>query len=290
MRSHRFMNQALITTLGQAPAVDSIASYLHWANSVPMLSAEREYELAKRLQNEGDIEAAKELILPHIRYVARIAKDFSGYGLAFADLVQEGSIGLMKAVKRFDPDQGVRLASYAVHWIKSEMHEFVIKNWRIVKMATTKAQRKLFFNLRKHKKRLGWQTEAEIKAVALDLNVSEQDVKQMELRLASYDECFDGPLGGSDDELATAPVHYLTHDNSDPALALIQQDQKFQHLQQLQAALTSLDERSQSIIQQRWMNENKTTLQDLAKQFNVSIERVRQLEKAAMNKIKSQLT
>lgn len=284
------MNQALVTSLGQAPTVDSIASYLHWANSVPMLSAEREYELATKLRQDGDIDAAKELILAHIRYVARIARDFSGYGLAFADLVQEGSIGLMKAVKRFDPDQGVRLASYAVHWIKSEMHEFVIKNWRIVKVATTKAQRKLFFNLRKHKKRLGWQTDAEIKAVAHDLNVSEQDVRQMELRLSSFDESFDGPVGGSDEELATAPVHYLTHNNSDPALAIMHQDQQFQRLQQLQVALASLDERSQSIIKQRWIQENKATLQDLAKQFNISIERVRQLEKAAMAKVRELLT
>ncbi len=279
------MTQSLTTFTPAMPASSSIASYLNWANSVPMLSAEDEYQLAKRLRDENDLEAAKALILPHIRYVARIARDFMGYGLAYADLVQEGTIGLMKAVKRFDPDMGVRLASYAVHWIKSEMHEFIIRNWRIVKIATTKSQRKLFFNLRKQKKRLGWQTEAEVQAVAKDLNVSPNDVRTMEMRLANFDESFDGPMD-TPEELSRAPAHTLANKSANPETQLTIIDTKNRQLEALRNALAKLDERSRDILKQRWLTESKATLQDLSKQFNISIERVRQLEKMAMAKVK----
>jgi RNA polymerase sigma-32 factor len=282
------MTQALTPYTFSAPAVGSVSAYLNWANSIPLLTAEEEYQLAKRLRDHNDIEAAKQLILPHIRYVARIARDFMGYGLAFSDLVQEGSIGLMKAVKRFDPDMGVRLASYAVHWIKSEMHEFVIKNWRIVKIATTKAQRKLFFNLRKQKKRLGWHTEAEIQAVAEDLNVSVHDVRTMEMRMTQYDEAFDAP-DDADENNGWAPTHYLEHKDADPALQVMQNDNRQQQRTQLHQALAQLDARSREILTARWLSETKATLQSLANTYQVSIERIRQIEKAAMTKVKTQL-
>jgi RNA polymerase sigma-32 factor len=235
-------------------------------HNIPVLTAEEEYDLATRLHRDGDLEAAQRLVLSHLRFVARIAKGYSGYGLPVADLIQEGNIGLMKAVKRFDPDKGVRLVSFAVHWIRAEIHEYVIRNWRIVKIATIKAQRKLFFNLRSAKQRLGWLNQEEVEAVADDLGVTPANVLEMERRLAQPDTSFDLPSETEEDEGSFTPAAYLAApETSDPALALEQDDySKFQHLR-LENALASLDERSRDIVRQRWLDdENKAMLHELA--------------------------
>ncbi len=256
-----------------------------------MLTAAEEKQLAERLVQDEDLQAAQKLIMSHLRFVVHIAKGYAGYGLPQADLIQEGNIGLMKAVKRFDPTVGVRLVSFAVHWIKAEIHEFVLKNWRIVKVATTKAQRKLFFNLRKSKKRLGWFNREEIKTVAETLGVSEREVVEMESRMSNSDMAFD--LSNDDDDNATtsfAPVQYLEDHSSDVADTVEQQQWDNHANQKLAAALRTLDERSQDIINSRWLLDSKQTLQDLADKYSVSAERVRQLEKNAMKKLQAAMS
>jgi RNA polymerase sigma-32 factor len=268
------------------PQTGSIETYVQAVSSINMLSAEDERGLAERLQQDDDLQAARKLIMSHLRFVVHIAKSYSGYGLPQADLIQEGNIGLMKAVKRFDPSVGVRLVSFAVHWIKAEIHEFVLKNWRIVKVATTKAQRKLFFNLRKNKKRLGWFTHAEVQKVAEDLGVSTKEVLQMEARMSSHDQAFD--LSADDDESGSfAPVQFLEDKSEDVESEVINADWDSNASGRLYAAIKTLDERSQHIIQTRWLSDDKTTLQDLADKYQVSAERVRQIEKNAMKKLQN---
>lgn len=264
----------------------SIEAYIRAANEYPMLTAEEEKELAQRLYYKEDLEAAKRLILSHLRFVIHVARGYSGYGLPQADLIQEGNIGLMKAVKRFNPEVGVRLVSFAVHWIKAEIHEYVLRNWRIVKVATTKAQRKLFFNLRKTKQRLGWFNENEVDMVAKELNVSTQDVIEMESRMSGVDVAFDMPTDAEDDEVF-APSRYLEDHNSNFAAELESENYETQATEQLANAMESLDARSQDIIRARWLDENKATLHDLAAKYNVSAERIRQLETNALKKLKS---
>ena len=271
------------------PQTGSIETYMQAVSGIDMLSAEEEKGLAERLQQDGDLEAARKLIMSHLRFVVHIAKSYSGYGLPQADLVQEGNIGLMKAVKRFDPSVGVRLVSFAVHWIKAEIHEFVLRNWRIVKVATTKAQRKLFFNLRKNKKRLGWFSHDEVQKVAKDLGVSTKEVLQMEARMSSQDQAFD--LSADDDESANfSPAQYLEDKTTDVEADVINADWDTDASNRLYAALKTLDERSQHIIQTRWLSDDKTTLQDLADKYQVSAERVRQIEKNAMKKLQGCMT
>ena len=281
---------AMALTVGQQSA--SMDGYLQAVSTIPMLKVEEEQELAKKLQEEGDLSAAKQLIMSHLRFVAHIAKSYSGYGLPQADLIQEGNIGLMKAVKRFDPSVGVRLVSFAVHWIKAEIHEFVLKNWRIVKVATTKAQRKLFFNLRKNKKRFGWFNQAEVSTVASELGVSEKEVREMESRMSGQDMGFD--LTGDDNDDAPtstySPVQYLTDGSADLADDIEQQQWQEQSHTRLFSALKTLDERSQDIVSARWLSDDKATLQELAEKYSVSAERVRQLEKTAMKKLQSAMS
>ena len=267
----------------------NLDSYIRIANQYPILSAEQEKELAERYYYDEDLEAAKQLILSHMRFVIHIARGYLGYGLPLADLIQEGNIGLMKAVKRFDPNVGVRLVSFAVHWVKAEIHEYVLKNWRIVKVATTKAQRKLFFNLRKNKHRLAWFNEDEIQKVADDLGVSPQEVREMESRMTGQDLGFDLPVGEDDSEAYT-PSMYLEDNSSNFADELEDEEQMGEATAQLAYALSTLDERSQDIIKTRWLDENKATLQELADKYNISAERVRQLENAALKKIKDAVT
>ncbi|MCW8876850.1 MAG: RNA polymerase sigma factor RpoH [Kangiellaceae bacterium] len=282
------MSKAL-TAVSMSVPQGNIESYITAIHSVPVLSAENERALATRYQEEGDLNAVRELILSHLRFVVHIARSYSGYGLPQADLIQEGNVGLMKAVKRFDPSVGVRLISFAVHWIKAEIHEFVLKNWRIVKVATTKAQRKLFFNLRGAKKSLNWLNNDEIKAVAEDLGVSEVEVRRMESRLNSRDTAFDLP-NDADEETSFAPAAYLESPEEDPAQALEQQNWDDFHQKRLFNAMQSLDQRSQEIIAARWLSDEKTTLQELAEKYQVSAERIRQLEKNAMNKLKNTMS
>ncbi|MBE9532616.1 MAG: RNA polymerase sigma factor RpoH [Proteobacteria bacterium] len=268
--------------------ISDLNSYSNIVHNTPLLTAEEEYDLATRLQEDGDRDAAQRLVLSHLRFVNRIAKGYSGYGLPVADLVQEGNIGLMKAVKRFDPTKGVRLVSFAVHWIRAEIHEYVIRNWRIVKIATTKAQRKLFFNLRSAKKRLGWLNKEEVEAVAKDLDVTPENVMDMERRLSQPDASFDLPSDSDDEESTFSPVAYLTApENSDPSQELEQADFSNHQHQKLLDALATLDERSRDIVSQRWLNEDgKSTLHTLAAQYQVSAERIRQIESNAMKKLK----
>ncbi len=261
-----------------------LAAYIQNVSAIPVLSVERERELAEDLYYNGNVDAARELVMSHLRFVVHIAKSYAGYGLPQADLVQEGNVGLMKAVKRFDPNKGVRLVSFAVHWIKAEIHEYILRNWRIVKVATTKAQRKLFFNLRSAKKRLAWLSNDEAAAVASDLGVEVKDVRQMEGRLAATDLGFDGEA--DDDGNGYAPVHYLEDKSGDPALLLESADWEANSHAGLERALEELDERSRDILQSRWLSENKATLHELAAKYDVSAERIRQLEKNAMKKMK----
>ncbi|WP_105873703.1 RNA polymerase sigma factor RpoH, partial [Haemophilus influenzae] len=264
----------------------SIEGYIRAANEYPMLTAEEEKELAERLYYHEDLDAAKKLILSHLRFVIHVARGYSGYGLPQADLIQEGNIGLMKAVKRFNPEVGVRLVSFAVHWIKAEIHEYVLRNWRIVKVATTKAQRKLFFNLRKTKQRLGWFNENEVDMVANELGVSKEDVIEMESRMSGADVGFDLPTDDAETE-TYSPALYLEDKSSNFAAALENENFESQATEQLGAALQSLDARSQDIIKARWLDDNKATLHDLAAKYNVSAERIRQLETNALKKLKS---
>lgn len=264
----------------------SIEGYIRAANEYPMLTAEEEKELAERLYYHEDLDAAKKLILSHLRFVIHVARGYSGYGLPQADLIQEGNIGLMKAVKRFNPEVGVRLVSFAVHWIKAEIHEYVLRNWRIVKVATTKAQRKLFFNLRKTKQRLGWFNENEVDIVANELGVSKEDVIEMESRMSGADVGFDLPTDDAETETYSLAL-YLEDKSSNFAAELENENFESQATEQLGAALQSLDARSQDIIKARWLDDNKATLHDLAAKYNVSAERIRQLETNALKKLKS---
>ena len=268
-----------------APGRD-LNAYVQTISAFPVLSAEQEKELAERFYYESDLEAARELVLCHLRFVVHLARSYRGYGLAEGDLIQEGNVGLMKAVKRFNPEVGVRLVSFAVHWIKAEMPEFILKNWRIVKVATTKAQRKLFFNLRRSKKRLAWLTREETKAVAEELGVSEQEVTRMEGRLAASDLTFEAPNEADEEDAPNAPVYYLASSEPDPADLVAEQDWQSESSEKLRHALVALDDRSRDVIQQRWLADDKTTLQDLAYEYGVSAERIRQIEKNAMNKLK----
>ena len=270
-------------------ASGSLDAYISAAYQMPILSADEEKSLAIRLRDHQDLESARSLITHHLRFVIQVARGYSGYGLALADLIQEGNIGLMKAVKRFDPELNVRLVSFAVHWIRAEIHEFILRNWRIVKVATTKAQRKLFFNLRSKKKRLGWLNNSEVEAVASDLGVAPADVLEMESRLSGQDLGFDSPTSVDDDEGFTAPATYLTHQSDDPATATENEDWTDHQTSALTNALENLDDRSRSIIEARWLSEKKKTLHDLADQFGVSAERIRQLESNALKKLKGSL-
>jgi RNA polymerase sigma-32 factor len=267
-------------------SVGTFDSYLNVVGQMPKLTPEQEHDLAVRYRDSGDLEAAKELVMSNLRFVAHVARGYSGYGLPLPDIIQEGNIGLMKAVKRFDPDVGVRLVSFAVHWIKAEIHEYVIKNWRIVKVATTKAQRKLFFNLRKSKNHLGWLTHDEAQAIATDLDVDIKIVYEMEKRMDGQDMAFDLPLDDSDDASYTAPESYLMQHNADPAMLLENSDWQGHEEDLLADALANLDERSLDILNSRWLSDEKATLHELADKYNVSAERIRQLEKNAMKKLK----
>lgn len=277
-----------LQAIGQLSPGHDLNGYIQTVNTIAVLSAQEEHALAVQLHQKGDLDAARRLVMSHLRFVVHIARSYSGYGLQQADLIQEGNVGLMKAVKRFDPAQGVRLVSFAVHWIKAEIHEFVLRNWRIVKVATTKAQRKLFFNLRGAKKRLSWMNTAEVNAIAKDLDVKPTVVREMENRLASHDAGFDASAT-DDEEGYQAPVNYLEDSRFDPAVQLEDADHEQNASRRLAQALGQLDERARNILQQRWLVEHKATLHDLADQYGVSAERIRQLEKAAMKKIRSVL-
>lgn len=266
--------------------ISSIEAYLSYVNQIPLLTLEEEQNLANQLVKSQDLTAARRLILAHLRYVARVAKGYLGYGLPLADLIQEGNIGLMKAVKRFDPSKGVRLVTFAMHWIKAEIHEYILKNWRIVKIATTKAQRKLFFNLRGLKKHLNWMSNDEVKEVAKDLGVKPETVREMEMRLSQVDTAFESHED-DDDEGYYSPSAYLEDNRYNPATQLEQDNWTEQASDAIHTALDKLDARSQDIIRTRWLNESKLTLQDLADKYQLSAERVRQLEKAAMKKLRA---
>mgnify|MGYP003572294220 FL=1 len=283
---------ALVPRIENLPApVGNLESYIQVVNRMPMLSAEEEQELAQRLRLRNDLEAAQRLIVAHLRFVVHIARGYLGYGLPLADLIQEGNIGLMKAVRRFDPAHGVRLVSFAVHWIRAEIHEFILRNWRIVKVATTKAQRKLFFKLRGSKKRLGWLNHEEVNTVARELGVSAENVLEMESRLNGHDVSFD-PLpeaDGDDDVESFAPSAYLRDEQANPAEALERDDWDEQAVNQLGEALERLDARSRDIVQRRWLSDAKPTLHQLAAEYKVSAERIRQLENSAMKKLRAAL-
>ncbi|QQE88521.1 RNA polymerase sigma factor RpoH [Azotobacter chroococcum] len=267
----------------------NLEAYVHAVNSIPLLTPEQERELADRLYYQQDLEAARQMVLAHLRFVVHIARSYSGYGLAQADLIQEGNVGLMKAVKRFNPKMGVRLVSFAVHWVRAEIHEFILRNWRIVKIATTKAQRKLFFNLRSQKKRLAWLNNDEVEAVAESLGVEPHEVREMESRLSGQDMAFDPATDADDDSAFQAPAHYLEDQRYDPARQLEEADWSDSSAANLHEALDGLDERSRDILYQRWLAEEKATLHDLAAKYKVSAERIRQLEKSALNKLKGSI-
>ena len=276
----RKQRQALLNT-------STLGGYLASVQQIPVLSAEDEAALFVRFQEEGDTEAARQIVLSHLRFVVYIARGYGGYGLALEDLIQQGSVGLMKSVKRFDPAYGVRLVSFAVHWIKAEIHEFILKNWKIVKVATTKAQRKLFFNLRKAKQRLGWFREEEIAQVAENLGVKLEEVLEMEARLAGMDESFD-PSSSEDDDYHASPALYLTQGDVDnPAQRVADEQATALRDQELAQALELLDERSRDIVQSRWLGEDKIVLKDLAKKYQVSLERIRQIEAQAFRKMQA---
>jgi RNA polymerase sigma-32 factor len=264
-------------------------AYISAAFQLPILSAEEEHELAVRLRDRQDLDAARSLVMAHLRFVVRIARGYSGYGLPQHDLIQEGTVGLMKAVRRFDPDMGVRLVSFAVHWVKAEIHEYILRNWRIVKVATTKAQRKLFFNLRSSKKRLGWFSKQEVEEVAEDLGVKPETVLEMEARLANYDLAFDGTGAEDDEGTSMAPAAYLPDLRNEPATQIEQADSAAFEREGLYTALESLDERSRDILQRRWLAESKETLHELADEYGVSAERIRQIEAAALKKLRTTL-
>ncbi len=285
------MSKELVPSHLLVPAgTGSLDAYIQEVNKIPVLTLEEERDLARRYREDGELEAARRMVLAHLRFVVHVAKGYTGYGLNLGDLVQEGNIGLMKAVKRFDPDHGVRLVSFAVHWIRAEMHEFILRNWRIVKVATTKAQRKLFFNLRKSKKRLGWLSYDEVQAVAKDLGVKPEVVLEMESRLSGQDIGFDLPPNADDEVPYVAPVAYLESKSNDPQTELEAEDWSEHHNNLLYAGLEGLDDRSRDIIRSRWLQEDKLTLQELADRYGVSAERIRQLEANALRKMRASMT
>lgn len=268
---------------------DDLNSYLAKIANIDLLTVEEEQKLARRLRDDEDLDAARQLVMSQLRFVVHIARTYKGYGLPMADLVQEGNIGLMKAVKRFDPDVGVRLISFAVHWIRAEIHEYVIRNWRIVKVATTKSQRKLFFKLRSAKKQLNWFSQEEVEAVAADLGVDAKVVVEMESRMHGHDSAFDAPPGASEDRVSLSPSESLFQEQDDPSTILEREDGRSNSLDGLAAGFEILDDRSRTILQRRWLEDEKSTLHELADEYGVSAERIRQIEKAAMKKIKSHL-
>jgi RNA polymerase sigma-32 factor len=283
------MNTALVrptTDLVLAGPVGSLEAYVDRVSRIPVLTREQEVELARKLHDGGDLDAARELVLSHLRFVVHIARGYNGYGLPMGDLIQEGNIGLMKAVKRFDPGVGVRLVSFAVHWIRAEIHEYVLRNWRLVKIATTKAQRKLFFNLRRFKKNLGWLTDAETRAIAEDLGVTAAEVTDMEQRLSSRDLSFDPAPDADEEDGAYSPSTYLPHPEADPSVAVEREQWDEDTAERLSQALETLDERSQHILRSRWMTEEKATLHELADRYGVSAERIRQIEANAIKKLR----
>lgn len=271
-----------------APGRD-LTAYIASVNSIAVLTPELERELAKQYYYDDNVDAARQMVLAHLRFVVHMAKTYSGYGLSQADLIQEGNVGLMKAVKRFNPEVGVRLVSFAVHWIKAEMHEFILRNWRIVKVATTKSQRKLFFNLRSSKKRLGWLNNAEAEAVAQDLGVDAKVVRQMEGRMSGYDTSYDAEPESDDDNAYRAPAYYLQDQSSDLATNVEEKEWSDVLNNSLHNAMSDLDDRSKDILNSRWLTDDKATLHELADKYGISAERIRQLEKNAMNKIKARM-
>lgn len=279
------MSKALQTMEWMTPGAN-LNAYIQGTATVPMLSVEEERSLGEALYYEEDLDAARRLVMSHLRFVVHIARSYSGYGLPLADLIQEGNVGLMKAVRRFNPEKGVRVVSFAVHWIKAEIHEFILRNWRIVKIATTKSQRKLFFNLRSAKKQLQWLTADEAKAVADDLGVEVKDVMEMEMRLTARDSAFDAPADEDDDTVAYAPALYLEDKGADPAQLVESENYEGDNSLRLAEAVKALDERSQDILQRRWLDDKKATLHQLADEYGVSAERIRQLEKNAMKKVR----
>ncbi len=288
------MNQTSATTAMVAnnlpipSALGSLDAYIGAVHQIPVLTVDEEQDLARRFRDDEDLDAARELVHSHLRFVVHVARGYNGYGLQLGDLIQEGNIGLMKAVKRFDPEMGVRLVSFAVHWIRAEMHEFILKNWRIVKVATTKAQRKLFFNLRKSKTRLGWMNDAEVTAVAADLNVSKREVLEMESRLSGRDIGFDAPSDEDDDHAPPSPGAYLMTQDEDPSQAYERADSEGNELELLREGMAGLDKRSRDIVMRRWLDDdNKVTLQELADEYGVSAERIRQIEANALKKMKA---
>jgi RNA polymerase sigma-32 factor len=284
------MSTELVNTSNTLPILlgtSNLDAYMRAARSVPILSLEEEQRLATDLQETGNIESAQKLILPHLRFVIKVANNYAGYGLAVSDLIQEGNIGLMKAVKRFRPEVGVRLVSFAVHWIKAEIHEFILKNWRIVKIATTKAQRKLFFKLRSQKTRLGWFKPEEIEHVAETLGVTKENVVEMENRLNNHDVGFSMSSDDDEDSAYLAPENTLVSSTQSPELLLEANDTEQQNHRQLSAALGQLDDRSKEIVTRRWLNDSKATLHELADEYGVSAERIRQIEKNAFKSIKA---
>ena len=286
------MSNALTLSKNNMPLpviTDDLNSYLSKIAGIDLLSVEQEQSLARRLRNDEDLDAARQLVMSQLRFVVHIARTYKGYGLPMADLVQEGNIGLMKAVKRFDPDVGVRLISFAVHWIRAEIHEYVIRNWRIVKVATTKSQRKLFFKLRSAKKQLNWFSQEEVNAVAADLGVDPKVVVEMESRMHGHDSAFDAPPGASEDRVSLSPSDTLFQDQDDPSTILEREDGRDKTHAGLAAGFDILDDRSRTILQRRWLEDEKSTLHELADEYGVSAERIRQIEKAAMKKIKTHL-
>lgn len=283
------MNQ--LTNLQFALPAGSIDTYIQSVNKVPMLSQEEEMELARRLRDENDIEAARRLVMSHLRFVVKIARGYSGYGLNQADLIQEGNVGLMKAVKRFDSEVGVRLVSFAVHWVRAEMHEFILRNWRIVKIATTKAQRKLFFNLRSSRKRLGWMNQEEVNEIANDLGVKPSEVIEMEKRLSNYDASFDSFSNEDDDDgIVYSPVYFLESKSAGPEEIVETAQIDTENHDALFEGMTGLDDRSKDIITKRWLAEKKSTLHDLADKYQVSAERIRQIENNAIKKLRAAIS
>ena len=280
------MKKALQAYEWMAPGAN-LAAYMQGVNSIAVLSVEQERSLAEDLYYREDLDAARRLVLSHLRFVVHIARSYNGYGLPLGDLIQEGNVGLMKAVKRYNPEKGVRLVSFAVHWIKAEIHEYVLRNWRIVKVATTKAQRKLFFNLRSAKRRLAWLTNNEAEAIAQDLGVDVKQVLEMEQRLSARDTAFDVPEDSDEDSSYQAPALYLEDHRADPAWQLEQSDSEEDNHGRMVRALAELDDRSRDIINSRWLMDDKATLHDLADKYGISAERVRQLEQNAMKKVRA---
>ena len=271
-------------------ARDNLTTYMRAVNAAPILSAEREYELATRFRDNEDIDAARELVLSHLRHVVKVARGFMGYGLPLTDLIQEGSIGLMKAVKRFDPTRDVRLVSFAVHWIRAEIYDYVLRNWRMVKVATTKSQRKLFFNLRKSRTRLGWMNDEEVDKLASNLDVDTSTVREMESRLSGTDIAFETLVDQDDDESYLAPSQHLGDSRFDPQVVVGNNEKVSERHEQITMAMDELDERSKDIVARRWLSDDKPTLHDLAEEYGVSAERIRQIEKRAMEKMKGVIT